>query len=168
MSFGPMQVMVFGFGDGSGLHGAVLAELRRLREQQVVRVVDMLVVAKDEDGDVVAVEGSGLTDDEQTELGAVVGALIGLGAGGEEGMEIGAELGAEEAAEGGVSPLADNVWYIADAVPPGQVAVVAVLEHQWAIPLRDAILSSGGERLADEWLHPEDLITLGAVLADGA
>lgn len=168
MSFGPMQVLIFGFGDGSGLHGAVLEELRKLREQNIVRVVDMLVVAKDEDGEVVAVEASGLTDDEQTELGAVVGALIGLGAGGEEGAELGAELGALQAAEEGISPLSDDVWYIADAIPEGQVAAVAVLEHQWAIGLRDAIRGSGGVPLADEWLHPEDLVALGAVLAEDA
>jgi hypothetical protein len=43
-------------------------------------------------------------------------------------------------------------------------AVVAVLEHTWAIPLRDAIRGAGGFPLADSWLHPEDLLAVGVEL----
>ena len=39
-------------------------------------------------------------------------------------------------------------------------AAIAVLEHRWAIPLRDAIPAAGGTALADEWLHPQDLVAL--------
>jgi hypothetical protein len=40
-------------------------------------------------------------------------------------------------------------------------AGIAVLEHRWAIPLREAVTAAGGVALADEWLHPEDLVALG-------
>ena len=43
---------------------------------------------------------------------------------------------------------------------------VALIEHRWAIPLRDAIRRAGGVPLADSWIHPEDLIAIGAATAD--
>ena len=41
------------------------------------------------------------------------------------------------------------------------------LEHRWAIPLRDAIRDAGGVPFADSWIHPEDLVALGASMAEG-
>jgi uncharacterized membrane protein len=164
MTFGPMQVLVVGF-DGTEFTGTIAAELRRLREHDIVRLVDLIVVRKDADGNVTALETSDLSDAESAKLGAFAGALIGLGAGGEEGAEAGALAGAE-AAEGGATMLQDEVWFVADAIPPGTSAAVAVLEHRWAIPLRDAIEQAGGQALADAWLHPADLVELGAHLPD--
>ena len=46
-----------------------------------------------------------------------------------------------------------DAWYVADAIPAGTTAAVALLEHRWAIPLRDAIIDQGGIVLADEWIH---------------
>ena len=73
----------------------------------------------------------------------------------------GAEAGLEEAADGTMYDD-EQVWYIADSIPPGMSAAIAVLEHRWAIPLRDAIRGSGGVPLSDNWLHPEDLLAVGA------
>ena len=159
MSYGPMQILVVGFEHGN-FKGEILEELRRLREHDVIRLIDLLFVTKSEDGETAAVETSDLTSDEATELGALAGALVGLGAAGEEGAEVGALAGAEAAAAG-ATPLGDEVWYISDAIPPGTSAAVAILEHRWAIGLRDAIRRAGGENLADAWLHPEDLVAVG-------
>ena len=117
-----------------------------------MRVVDLLVVAKDENG---AWSTRSRTTDvaELTELGAVAGALMGFGAAGEEGMEVGALAGAEAALEEGSMYDDADVWYIADTIPPGMTAVVAVLEHHWAIPLRNAIRRAGGVPLADSWIY---------------
>jgi hypothetical protein len=49
------------------------------------------------------------------------------------------------------------------AVVAGTMAVVALLEHRWAIPLRDAVRRVGGVTLADAWIHPEDLVALGLI-----
>ena len=162
MALGPVQVLVLGYGPDADFTGEALDELRKLREHDIVRVVDLLFVAKDENGDVAKVEISDI--EELTELGAVAGALIGFGAAGEAGAEVGAVAGAVAASDGVMYDEAD-VWYIADAIPPGMSAAVAVLEHRWAIPLRDAIERSGGVALADEWIHPEDLIALGVEAA---
>ena len=64
--------------------GEVLSELRRLKDADLLRVVDLVVVAKDADGEVAAVEMSDLSDEERAQFGAVAGALIGLGMEGDE------------------------------------------------------------------------------------
>ena len=98
MTLGPVQLLVVGFlGDEDS--GQIRAELDRLREQDVVRLVDLVVVRKHEDGEVERVRRTDLSEGEAEEMGALAGALIGFGAAGEEGMEAGAELGAECAHE---------------------------------------------------------------------
>lgn len=160
MAMGPVQILVVGFGADANFKGAALAELKRLREQDTVRLIDLLFVTKDADGNVEQVE---ITDEEGlAELGALAGALMGFGAAGEEGAELGALAGAETAIEQGSYFDEEQVWYLADAIPEGTSAAIAVLEHHWAIPLRNAILEAGGVALADEWIHPQDLLAVGA------
>jgi uncharacterized membrane protein len=164
--FGPVQILVVGFGDGGNFQGEVMEELKRLTDEGIVRLVDLAVVSKDTDGDVTSVEVSGLSKEESQKLGALVGAMIGLGMeGDEEGVEAGAMAGAE-AAEGGFIGE-DEVWSIADAIPMGTTAAVALIEHRWAIGLRDAVRRAGGVPLADTWVHPEDLVAFGAAIAEG-
>jgi len=161
--FGPVQILVVGF-KTDALSGKVLEELKRLREADIVRLVDLLVVAKDDEGDLAAVQASDLSQEEAMEFGALVGALIGLGTGDEETMEAAAVAGAAEMADQHLIGDAE-VWYIADAIPAGTTAAVALLEHRWAIPFRDAIIDQGGIVLADEWIHAADLVAIGAVAA---
>ncbi len=160
MEFGPVQILVVGFEHGK-FEGKALAELRRLREQDIVRLVDLLFVQKDEQGEIAEIEISDLPREEMAELGAVAGALLGFGAAGEEGAEAGALAGAARGEEGSLIDE-EKVWYLADAIPPGTAAAIALLEHRWAIPLRDAIAEAGGQTLVDAWLHPQDLIAAGA------
>ena len=164
--FGPVQLLVVGFENGN-FTGGILDELRRLREFDIVRLVDLMFVTKDADGNVLAIEHSDLTEEESAQFGAIVGALVGFGAEGEEGLEAGAEAGAmmgEAAAEEGWMGE-EEAWYIADVIPEGTSAAVALIEHRWAIPLRDAILAAGGLPVASEWIHPRDLIAAGMAAA---
>jgi uncharacterized membrane protein len=161
---GPVQLLVIGF-EAPEFKGAIRDELERLREHDVVRVIDLLVVRKDEDGNVERLRHSDLSEEEQEELGAVVGALVGYGAAGEEGAEEGAELGAAMAAEG--SDEADT-WFVDDAIPNNSAAAIALLEHRWAIPLREAIREAGGFHLADAWIHASDLVAVGLLAREEA
>jgi uncharacterized membrane protein len=164
MEFGPVQMLVVGFENGK-FSGEILAELRRLREHDIVRLVDLLFVAKDESGEIEAIEHSDLAEDEAEAFGALAGALIGMGAAGEEGAEAGAAQGTATVEERGSVMDPDNVWYVADTIPPGTSAGIALLEHRWAIPLRDAIERAGGDALVDTWIHPRDLVAAGAEAA---
>jgi uncharacterized membrane protein len=166
MTIGPVQLLVLGF-DHPRFEGEILAELQRLRNNDVVRVVDALAVYKDAKGEVTGLKGSQLSGEETAEFGALVGALVGLGAGGEEGAEAGAELGAEAAQErSGV--FAEEAWDVLAEVPEDAAAALVLLEHRWAIPLREAIVRAGGVRLASEFISPLDLVELGLVSAKEA
>ena len=163
MTIGPVQLLVVGFAGGE-FKGEIMAVLDDLRDRDVIRLVDMAFVRKDEQGDLVMIERSDLSEEEAAEFGATVGALIGFGAAGEEGAEIGAIEGAEAAADGGM--LEDQMWYIADEIPEGTAAAVALIEHRWAIPLREAIMNAGGFLLSDAWIHPTDLVAIGLAASE--
>jgi uncharacterized membrane protein len=165
MAIGPVQMLVLGFAEPN-FTGKIAAELDRLRQNEFIKIVDALVVNKDENGEITALQVSDLSEDESLEMGAIAGALIGFGYGGdEESVEAGAELGAEAMADGHLLPEED-AWYVADAIPNGSAAAIILLEHIWAIPLRDAIVDAGGIALADEWIHAKDLIAVGVAAAE--
>jgi uncharacterized membrane protein len=168
MAIGPVQLIVLGF-DHPDFHGEVIAELERLRESDTVRVIDALAVYKDAEGEITVEHLSNLTEEEAIELGSTVGALVGLGIEGEEGMEAGAIAGAEEAAAEGIHAFSDEeAWDVVGEIPNDSAAALILLEHHWAVPLRDAIARAGGFRLADGFISPLDLVAIGMVSAEEA
>ena len=164
MAVGPVQMLVLGFAEPN-FTGKIAAELDRLREHEFVKIVDALVVQKDDEGNITALQVTDLSEDEAIEMGAIAGALVGFGYGTEEAVDAGAELGAEAMADGHLIPEED-AWYVADAIPNGSTAAIILLEHLWAISLRDAIVDAGGIALADEWIHAKDLIAVGVAAAE--
>src|SRR3954467_13699791 len=169
MAIGPVQLIVLGF-DHPEFHGEIIEELERLRESDAVRVIDALAVHKDADGDITVAHLSNLSKDEAIELGTKIGALIGLGIEGEEGMEAGALAGAETAAEGnGVHVFTDEeAWDVLEEIPNDSAAALILLEHHWAVPLRDAIARAGGFRLSDGFISPLGLIEIGLMTREEA
>ncbi len=167
MTIGPVQLIVLGF-KHPNFHGEIKAELERLRASDTVRVIDALAVYKDAEGEVEVEHLSNLSKDEAVELGSKVGALIGLGIEGEEGMEAGAVAGAEAAADG-VSVFSDQeAWDVLEDIPNDSAAAVVLLEHHWAVPLRDAIMRAGGFRISDGFISPLDLVEIGLLSAEEA
>ena len=161
MAIGPVQLLVLGFRQPD-FRGEVRKELERLRDNDLVRVIDMLAVRKDAGGNVDILHESQLSADEQQAFGAVVGGLIGLGVAGEEGFELGAERGASAVEErGGI--FDEDTWDVLAEIPEDSAAALVLLEHRWAIPLRDAIAQEGGVRLASEFISPLDLVAVGLV-----
>ena len=169
MAIGPVQLIVLGF-EHPEFHGEIIAELERLKESDTVRVIDALAVHKDAEGEIEVAHLSNLTKDQAIELGTMIGALIGLGIEGEEGMVAGAEAGAEAVAEGdGVHVFTDEVaWDVLDDIPNDSAAALILLEHHWAVPLRDAILRAGGFRISDGFISPLDLIEIGLLSREEA
>jgi uncharacterized membrane protein len=163
-AMGPVQLLVIGLPDAEP-HAGITDELEWLRENDIMRLVDLLIARKDADGNLSRLETSDLSQDDAVEVGAVVGALIGYGAAGEEGAEVGATAGAGAAADGSI--LGDDVvWFADDAIPNDRTVAVALIEHRWAVPLQEAIGKAGGVTLADAWVHPSDLVAIGAMSAD--
>jgi uncharacterized membrane protein len=162
-----VQLIVLGF-EHPNFHGEVIAELERLRESDTVRVIDALAVYKDAEGGLEVEHLSNLTQEEAIELGSKVGALIGLGFEGEEGAEIGAAAGAEAAADGIHAFSEEDAWDVIEEIPNDSAAALILLEHNWAVPLRDAIARAGGFRISDGFISPLDLIAIGLVSAEEA
>jgi len=167
MAIGPVQLIVLGF-NHPDFHGEVIAELERLHETGMVRVIDSIAVYKDADGGLEMEHLSNLTEAEAIELGTKIGALIGLGIAGEEGMEAGAAAGAEQAAEEGINVLGGEEWDVLADIPNDSAAALILLEHHWAVPLRDAIVRAGGFRISDGFISPLDLVDIGLLSAEEA
>jgi uncharacterized membrane protein len=167
MSIGPVQLIVLGFNHPQ-FHGEIIDALEQLRKDDTVRVIDALAVYKDAAGELEAEHLSNLTQDEAIELGSKIGALVGLGFAGEEGAEQGAVAGAEAAQQGVPLLPEEEVWDVLEDIPPDSAAALILLEHHWAVPLRDAIARAGGTRISDGFISPLDLVELGMLGAEEA
>jgi uncharacterized membrane protein len=167
MAIGPVQLVVLGF-TRPDFHGEIIAELERLRESDMVRVIDALAVHKHADGAIEVAHLSNLTRDQAIELGSVVGALVGLGVEGEDGMAVGAVAGAEAAAGGATAFTDEQAWDVLGEIPNDSAAALILLEHHWAVPIRDAVARAGGFRISDGFISPLDLVEVGLATADEA
>jgi hypothetical protein len=153
---GPVQLLVIAFANGE-FDGRVLEELRRLRERDAVRLLDLLFVSKDEDGGIVELGASDLPDAEAAEYGALVRKLFGVFAEDDGSAVDRVGHGVDAVAQNGSLLDLSEVWFLADVIPAELAAAVVLLEHRWAIPLRNAVEAADGHDLVDTWVHPLDL-----------
>ena len=157
MAIGPVQLIVLGF-EHPDFRGEIAAELERLSQTDAVRVIDALAVYKDADGELEVAHLSNVPDEQAAEFGRVVGALIGLDV--EDEPAAGAGNGNELSEE--------DAWDVLDDIPRDSAAALLLIEHHWAVPLRDAIARAGGFRIADGFISPLDLVVTGLVSAQEA
>lgn len=169
MAIGPVQLIILGF-NHPDFHGEIIAELERLRQSGTIRVIDALAIYKDANGELEVEHLSNLSEQEAIEVGSTIGALIGLGIEGEEGIEAGAVAGAEQAAaEGGVHVFSEeDGWDVLEDIPNDAAAALILIEHHWAVPIRDAVFRAGGFRISDAFISPLDLVAVGLVSAEDA
>ena len=160
MAIGPVQLIVIGF-NHPDFHGQVIEELEKLRETDTVRVIDALAVYKDPAGELEVMHLSNLTKQEAQELGSKIGALIGLGIDGDAGFEAGAQAGAQASADGTQVFSDEEAWDVLEEIPNDSAAALILIEHHWAVPLRDAIFTAGGFRISDGFISPLDLVEIG-------
>jgi Family of unknown function (DUF6325) len=155
---GPVQVLVVGF-DQPRFSGEVLAEFTRLREAGIVRLIDLLLVSRTEDG---ALETMTAPEGLAADLGGVAAEILGrpmvAGDSGPEPTEI-------EAVSDAAKIESAATWSLADAIPIGSTAAVALIEHVWAAPLSAAIHRAGGTPLEETWLAQQDTELLESLMA---
>ena len=59
-------------------------------------------------------------------------------------------------------------WDVLADIPDDSAAALILLEHHWAVPLRDAIAPAGGFRVSDGFISPLDLVEIGLMSAEEA
>ena len=129
---GPIDYLVIEFPAGqSNFTGEVLDELAKLVDAGTIRLIDAIIIVKDDDGEVEAVELADAGD---------LGPLASLEA---DFAEFLAE---------------DDVLNLAAAMDPGSVAGVIVYENVWAMPFAVATRRAGGQLIADGRIHSQAII----------
>ena len=131
---GPVDYLVVGFPAGKAdFSGAMADELRKLIDSGTVRVLDLVIVTKAEDG---AVEAAELRDHDESEVGEL--------------RSLEADLSLLLATE--------DVERVGADLEPGSTAAVLVWENTWAGPLASAIRHSGGELIGSGRIPTQALI----------
>ena len=157
-SIGPIQMTSLAF-PGNRFKGEILPELEKLKKAGIVRIVDLLLVRKDELGNVMVTTASDLDWEEAVSFGSYVGALAGYAADGPTGIERGAMVGAAELADGHLFDE-DDVFRVTQALPNNMSAVLVLFEHLWAKPMLDAVERAGGIELSNDWIRPEEVVSV--------
>jgi hypothetical protein len=130
---GPVDIVVIGYGPDAPMTGEAVPLLIDLVEKQVIRVLDVLFVIKNEDGTFSGFEAQDLEADRIGDFREFEGASTGL-------------LGE------------DDVKTAADAIDPGTAAVVIVYENRWAAPFVAAVRRNGGEVMDFQRIPAQDLM----------
>jgi uncharacterized membrane protein len=159
---GPIQMILIGFERTDRFRGDIMRELELLSAKGVIRIIDLLFVTKDEAGEIKALEGSPLSEEERIEFGAVIGGLLGMGEAGEEGAIEGAVEGALLAVEENYGLTWSDVQEMADELEPGTAAGVLLFEHTWATDFAASLRDAGGHMLAQGFLTRDALLMVGA------
>ncbi len=172
VEYGPIQLIVLAFPSLDKLKGELINEIFSLSEEGLIRVIGLQAVLKDRNGKVTAAGVTELPEEERIKLGAAIGALIGRGAADTEGALVGAQAGAEAVAqraaqrEFGLSQT--QIKEIADDMPNDTAAGFLLIEHLWAKRFKEIARAQDGVVLANGFISPEALVTIGALLAEGA
>ena len=117
-ALGPVELLFVEF-PGNQFTGEIIPALSDLIDQGTIRVLDLVFVAKDADGNAVGIELEALPPESKDAFSELVEELESL-----------------------ISD--EDVEDRAEALEPNSSAAILLFEHTWAIPCRDAILDSGG------------------------
>jgi DNA-binding CsgD family transcriptional regulator len=147
----PLQVIALSFSRDAGSEDRILAEVDRLRGRGVLRLLDMLFVAKSQDG---TIERLTIGDDE--DFGSLLAAVVPVTGGGPA---------VPVAADGSAAFDLAGARALADSLEPGTALAFLLVEHYWAAPLFDAIAETGGTLIGEGFLTAETELMVGAEVA---
>lgn len=158
-----MQLYVIGFPDNQ-FKGDIIPAINEARDNGIIRMIDYFFVMKDEDGNLLSVQGTDLGRKEIQQFNSVLGALLGLGAGGIEGAKAGAEAGAKFG-EHDVGFTESDIQNITEYIPKNSSALLMLVENLWAKKIKQAIVDADGMVIAQGAITPELVVKIGAALA---
>ena len=148
----PLQVMALSFSRDAGSGDRILAEVDRLRGRGVLRLLDMLFVAKSQDG---TIERLTIGDDE--DFGSLLAAVV--------PVANGDHPAAPGSADGSAVFDRADARALADSLESGTALAFLLVEHYWAAPLFDAIAETGGTLIGEGFLTAETGLVVGAEVA---
>ena len=137
MEYGPMDVVVLASGEPR-FDGTVLSELERLSANDTIRVLDAMVVLKDDEGHAYSLDMTDLPAEEAAALGFV-----------------------ETETRGLFTP--SDAGTLIEGMVPGSAVVALAVEHRWAVGLVNALADAGVE-LATQTRIPA--VVVNEALAD--
>ncbi len=146
---GPVQLLVIGF-KGSRPPERVMQNLRQIKSCPEVRVIDVLLILVNLNRTVELVQMDGMLDDLTPVSGNCIEELF-LRAGAAQ------VLGESTTAGYGYLFRGDDVPRLEQLIPPGSGGLALLLEHRWAVTLRDAVVETSAYPLADAWIGREGL-----------
>ena len=172
MTLGPLHLIVIGFrGHDDDFKGKVprafraAHALRAAHRHGDVRVLDMLLIRKDADGNIHQLQVTELGEQERAFAGCVAGGILGL--------RSESPTRARPAATYGVLAVAEHEFGVNEAelqevtrdIPSGGAAAIVLVEQLWVVRLKDAIDDAGCRLIAEGMLTSEALSALGADVA---
>lgn len=126
---GPIDYIIVGF-DGNKFDGSILSALGEAIDSGIIRLIDLSLVAKAENGDITVVNIADTADDVTVEF--------------TKKYNVSSEHVTQE-----------DVDEIADLLEPNTAAGLLVIEQLWAKPLKQAIINAGSSLIAEGRIHPE-------------
>jgi DNA-binding NarL/FixJ family response regulator len=151
----PLQLIALTFRLGADAESRLLAELDRIEGRGALRVLDVLLLAKGQDG---TVEGLEVGDNE--DFGSLLASIAPSGSQ-HEGRSAAGNGVASEPAGSGMA----GVQALANSVDPGTAVAFLLVEHLWAAPLVDAVSAAGGALVSDDFLAGDASLAIAAEVA---
>jgi DNA-binding NarL/FixJ family response regulator len=151
----PLQMIALTFRLDVDAESRLLAEVDRIEGRGVLRVLDMVFLAKGQDG---TVEGLEVGDGE--DFGSLLGGISPLAAG--NGSRPSAASGT---AGGPAGSGVAAVQALASSLEPGSAVALLLVEHVWAGPLVDAVSEAGGALVSDDFLAGDVSRAIAAEIA---
>ena len=151
----PLQLIALTFRLGADTESRLLAELDRIEGRGALRVLDVVFLAKGQDG---TVEGLEVGDNE--DFGSLLASIAPSGSA-DRGRSAAGNGAASEPAGSGVA----GMQALANSVDPGTVVAFLLVEHLWAGPLVDAVSAAGGALVSDDFLAGDASLAIAAEVA---
>lgn len=138
MTVGPLQYLVIEF-EGNHFSGDILPELRALRDRGIARIVDLVFIQKDQDGNTTVRELSDFSGEEAQPFGPIAGDMLGL-------------------------LTSEDVDEVASRIERNSSVALLLLEYMWAARLKEVLLKAHGKLLESGLVPAEVVEALGADL----
>ena len=139
MTLGPLEYTVIGFA-GNRFNGEIAKEIQKVVEKRIIRLVDVVVISKNIDGEATVIELDNKADPKFKDFAPLLGDLMGL-------------------------LTEDDIAAIAADLPDNTTALVMLFEHRWAEHIKDAIAGAGGFLVSRTTVPPEILEQVNAELS---